>query len=81
MKRYQLQSIANKTSKDIDLHKLQKQRNLVVNLNKKEKNKLINSLSIEYDREPLWETCKSYFLNKGIKTLGNITLFDKEVLL
>ena len=35
MKRSQLKSIANKTGKDIDLYKFRKQRNLVVNLNKK----------------------------------------------
>ena len=83
MKKSQLQSIANKTgkdidlsklrkqrhrsvkvsktktsicqsfeNKDIDLSKLRKQRNLVVNLNKKEKNKFLNSLSIEYDSKP-----------------------------
>ena len=70
MKRSQLKSIANKTGKDIDLHKFRKQRNLVVNLNKKEKKKFLNSLSIENDRKPFWETCKPYFSNKGIKTLG-----------
>ena len=35
MKRSQLKSIANKKGKDIDLYKFRKQRNLVVNLNKK----------------------------------------------
>ena len=35
MKRSQLKNIANKTGEDIDLHKFWKQRNQVVNLNKK----------------------------------------------
>ena len=35
MKRPQLKNIENKSGKDIDLYKLRKQRNLVVNLNKK----------------------------------------------
>ena len=78
MKKSQLQSIANKTGKDIDLSKLRKQRNLVVNLNKKEKNKCLNFLSIEYDSKPFWEPCKPYYSIKGIKTSGNITLPDKE---
>ena len=78
MQKSQLQSIANKTGKDIDLYKFQKQRNLVVNLNKKVKNKFLNSLLIEYDSKPFWETCKSYLSNKGLKNLGNITLPDKE---
>ena len=40
MKRSQLKSIANKTGKDINLYKFQKQRNLVVSLNKKSKGNL-----------------------------------------
>ena len=81
MKRSQLKSIANKTGKDIDLHKFRKQRNLDVNLNKKEKKKFLNSLSIENDIKPFWETCKPYFSSKGIKTSGNIILSDKEGLI
>ena len=41
MKRSQLKSIANKTCKDIDLYNFRKQKNLVVNLYKKEKEILI----------------------------------------
>ena len=52
MKRSQLKSIANKTGKDIDLHKFRKQRNLVVNLNEKEKKNFLYSFSIENDSEP-----------------------------
>ena len=36
MKRSQLKSIANKTGKDIGKYNFKKQRNLVLNLNKKE---------------------------------------------
>ena len=43
MKRSQVKSIANKTGKDIDLYNFPKQRNLVVNLDKKEKKKFLNS--------------------------------------
>ena len=81
MKRSQLKSIANKSGKDIGLYNFQKQRNLVVNLNKKEKKKFLNSLSIENDSKSFWETCKPYFFNKGIKTLGNIILSDKGLIL
>ena len=81
MKRSQLKSIANKSGKDIGLYNFQKQRNLVVNLNKKEKKKFLNSLPIENDSKPFRETCKPYFLNKGIKTLGNIILSDKGLIL
>ena len=55
MKRSQLKSIGNKTGKDIDLYKFRKQRNLVVNINKKEKKKFLNTLSIENDSKPFWE--------------------------
>ena len=68
----------NKTSKDIDLNKFQKQRNLVVNLNEKEIKKFVNTLSTENDSEPFMETRKPYFSNKRIKTSGNIVLSDKE---
>ena len=81
MKRSQLKSIANKIGKDIDLYNFRKQRNLVVNLNKKEKKKYLNSLLIENDSKPFWETCKPYFSNKEIKTSGNIILSDKEGLI
>ena len=37
MNRSLLKSTANKTEKDTDLYKFQKQRNLVVNLNKKKR--------------------------------------------
>ena len=47
MKRFQLKGIANKTGKDIGLYNFRKQRNLIVNLNKKEKKKFQNSLSME----------------------------------
>ena len=81
MKRSQLKSIANKTGKDIDLYKFQKQRNLVVSFNKKEKKKFLNCLSIENNSKLFWETCKPYFSNKRIKTLRNIILSDKEGLI
>ena len=58
MKIPQLKKIANKTGKDIGLYNFRKQRNRVVNLNKKEQNKFLNSLSIENDSKPFWETCK-----------------------
>ena len=80
MKRSQLKSIANKTCKDIDLYNFRKQRNLVVNLNKKEK-EILNSLSTENDSKPFWETCKPYFSSKGIITLCNIILSDKGLVL
>ena len=78
MKRSQLKSIVNK---DIALHNFQKQRNLVVNLNKKEKKKFLNSLLLENDSKLFWETCKLYCSNKGIKTLGNIILSGKGLIL
>ena len=76
MKRSQLKPIASKTGKDIDLYNFRTQRNLVINLNKKEQNKFLSSLSTENDSKPFCETCKSYFLNKGIKTWENIILSD-----
>ena len=43
MKRSQLKPIASKTGKDIDLYNFRTQRNLVINLNKKEQNKFLSS--------------------------------------
>ena len=43
MKRSQLKRIATKTGKDIDLYKFQEQINLVVNLNKRKKEKFLKS--------------------------------------
>ena len=81
MKTSQLKSIANKSGRDIDLYMFWKQRNLVVNLNEKEKKNFLNSFSIESDSKPFWETCKPYFSKKGIKTSGNIILSHKEGLI
>ena len=80
-KRSQLKSIANKTGKDIDLHKFWKQKNLVVNVNKKKKKKFLNSFSIGNGSKPFWETCKPYFSNKAMKISGNIILSDKKGLI
>ena len=54
---------------------------VVINLNKKkEQKKFLNSLLIENDSQWFWETCKPYFLNKGIKTSGNIIVSDKGLI-
>ena len=39
MKRFQIKNIAKKTGKDTGEYNFQKQRNLLVNLNKRKKNK------------------------------------------
>ena len=46
-KRFQLKSIANKTGKDIGLYNFRKQRNLVVNINKKEKKEEISKFFVD----------------------------------
>ena len=71
MKRFQLKSIANKMNKDIDLYNFRKQQNLVVNLNKKEKKKFLNSLLIENDSKPFWE-------NLCIPLFENLTFFEQR---
>ena len=81
MKSSQLKRVANKTGKYIDLHNFRKQRNVVVNLNEKEKKKFLNSLSLENDSKPFWETYKPYFSNKGIKPRGNVIFSDKGLIL
>ena len=58
----QLKSITNVRSKD----KYRKQRNLVVNLNKKEKKKFLNSLLIENCDKSFCETCKLMDLHEPI---------------
>ena len=81
MKRSQLKTIANKTGKDNNPPNLRKQRNQIVNLNKKEKKKFLNSLSTKNHSKPFWETCKPYFSDRGIKTSWDIILSDKEGLI
>ena len=77
MNRTRLKNIANRTGKEKDIAKYRKQRNFVVNLNKKEKRIYFNSLSV-HDSKPFWKRCKKYFSNKGIKTSGNIILLDED---
>ena len=79
MERSQLKSIANNTGKNVNLHRYRKQRNLVVNLNWKEKRKFPNSLLIENDSKPFWEMCKLYLSKKGKKTSADM-LSAKRVL-
>ena len=38
-------------------------------------------MSLENDSKPFWETCKTYFSNKGMKASRNIILSDKEGLI
>ena len=55
-KNLEKKSILNNIGQDIDLHNYGKQRNIVLNPNKKEKNRFLNFLSTENDRKPSSET-------------------------
>ena len=64
----QLKSITNVRSKE----KYRKQRNLVVNLNKKEKKKFLNSLLIENRDKSFCKTCKFTDLHEPINESDTI---------
>ena len=67
MKRSRLKHRYNKTSLEADLTAYEKQRNLVVNMNRKSKMEYLKSNSPN-DRasKNFWNFCKAYFTDKGI---------------
>ena len=77
MKRSKLKNIANKTKNTSDIMKYKKQRNYVVQLNKKAKLEYFNNFDSSQESKPFWVKCKSYFSNKHGKADTDIVLHEK----
>ena len=60
------------TKQSIHLYQYRKHKNLVANLNEKEKKNFWNSLTIENEFKPFWETCQPYFSDEEIKVRFNL---------
>ena len=73
-----LKNVSNKISQALHLWNYDKQRNLVLDLNKKRENAYLNKLSVNKNTKPIWKTCKPYFYSKSIKFLGIIKICSKE---
>ena len=77
MKRSKLKNIANKTKNTSDIMKYKKQRNYVVQLNKKAKLEYFNNFDSSQESKPFWVKCKPYFSNKHSKADTDIILQEK----
>ena len=77
MKRSKLKNIANKTKNTSDIMKYKKQRNYVVQLNKKAKLEYFNNIDSSQESKPFWVKCKPYFSNKHSKADTDIILHEK----
>ena len=77
MKRSKLKNIANKTKSRSDIKNYKKQRNYVVQLNKKAKLEYFNNFDSSQESKPFWVKCKPYFSNKHSKADTDIILHEK----
>ena len=83
MKRSHLKSIANKTKKSNDMQAYKKQRNVVVNLNKKAKRNLFNSIEVSPNQgsKTFWKVCKPLLSTKSNSGVGRILLIENNDIL
>ena len=83
MKRSHLKSIANKTKKSDDMQAYKKQRNIVVNLNKKAKRNLFNSIEVSPNQgsKTFWRVCKPLLSSKSNSGVGRILLIENNDIL
>ena len=65
MKRSKLKNIANKSSNPNDMANYRRQRNLVVNMNRKAKKSYFNSIDANSSSKHFWKACKPLFSNKS----------------
>ena len=87
MKRSRLRNIANRTKFPSDMANYRKQRNLVVNLNRKSKESFFNNPKASSGSKGFWQIYKPFFSDKGggagerilLVDNGNIISNDREV--
>ena len=82
MKRSRFKNIATRSQKPEDWASYRIQRNLVVNINKKAKKTLFNSVDINssHGSKAFWKTCKPFFSNKGSIVEERILLVENETI-
>ena len=78
MKRSKLKNKANRTKLQNDIAKYNKQRNLVVKLNRDSKLRYFDNVEISKNSKPFWNGCKPYFSNKHAHGDAKIILIKKE---
>ena len=72
-----LKNIANKTKSTSDIMNYKKQRNYVVQLNKKAKLEYFNNFDSSQESKPFWVKYKPYFSNKHSKADTDTILHEK----
>ena len=77
MKRSKLKNKANMTKNPSDIMNYKKQRNYVVQLNKKAKLEYFNNFDSSQGSKPFWVKCMPYFSNKHSKADTDIRLNEK----
>ena len=80
MLRSKLKHIADSTDKPEDRARYKRQRNLVVNMNRKAKKSLFNSDSSKANSKGFWKTCKPLFSEKGCSDDKRIQLIENDQL-
>ena len=78
MKRTHLKNLANKTKSPEDIANYRKQRNLVVNLNRKAKKSFYKSINTLSKSKNFWSACKPLFSNKINAMSERILLVDND---
>ena len=77
MERLKLKNKANQTKHPSDIKNYKKQRNYVVQLNKKAKLEYFNNFDSSQGGKPSWVKCKPYFSNIHSKGDTNMILNKK----
>ena len=82
MKRSRLKNIATRSQTPEDWEIYRRQRNLVVNINRKAKKTLFDSVNINSSQgsKAFWKTCKPFFSNKGNTVEERILLVEEETI-
>ena len=78
MKRSKLKNKANRSELQDDIAKYQKQRKLLVELNRDSKRRYFDNKEISKNSKPFCNGCKPYFSNKHIHVDSKIILIVKE---
>ena len=80
MKRSRLKNIFNKTRNINDFTAYKKQRNLVVNMNRKAKRKFFETVESTKNGKQFWNKCKPYFTNKCVSDETISLLENKKII-
>ena len=77
MKRPKLKNKARRTKNPSGIKNCKKQRNYVVQLNKKAQLEYFNNFDSSQGSEPFWVKCKPYFSSKHSKVDADVILNEK----